>query len=279
MIAVLGGIAAAFCWAGALLCASRATRLIPPPVVLAWVMLTGLVVVLPLALADGIPDNLGEELDWLLLAGVGNVAGLLFNYAALRRGKVALVGSISSTEGAIAGLLAVAAGETLGAAAGITLGVIAIGVVLAARVPGGTSGDPLHAALLACGAALCFGVGLYATARVGETLPLMWAILPARVVGVVAIALPLAATGRLSLPRTAAPLVVASGLFEITGFAAYALGARDGIAVAAVLASQFAAVAAIAAFFLFHERLARVQLIGVVVIAVGVAVLTALQAG
>jgi multidrug transporter EmrE-like cation transporter len=34
----------------------------------------------------------------------------------------------------------------------------------------------------------------------------------------------------------------------------------------------------IAAFVLFRERLARVQVVGVVVIAVGVAVLTALQA-
>jgi multidrug transporter EmrE-like cation transporter len=45
-----------------------------------------------------------------------------------------------------------------------------------------------------------------------------------------------------------------------------------------VLGSQFAAIATVAAFFLFRERLARVQLAGVAVIAVGVAVLTALQA-
>ena len=245
--------------------------------VLAWVMLTGLVVVLPLALAGGIPENLDDELEWLVLAGVGNVSGLLFNYAALRVGMVSIVGPISSTEGAIAALLAIAAGETLGAAAGITLGVVALGVVLAARVPGGTSGDPLRAALLACAAAVCFGVGLYATARVSETLPLTWAILPARVIGVLVVGLPLVLTRSLRLPRGAGPLVVASGLFEIAGFAAYALGSRHGIAVAAVLASQFAAVAAVAAFVLFHERLTRVQLAGVVAIAIGVAVLTALQ--
>jgi multidrug transporter EmrE-like cation transporter len=48
--------------------------------------------------------------------------------------------------------------------------------------------------------------------------------------------------------------------------------------VSAVLASQFAALAALAAFLLFDERLARVQLAGIAVIAVGVATLTALQA-
>jgi len=279
VIAVLGGLGAAFCWAGALLTASRATRLIGPPAVLAWVMLTGFVVVVPAALASGIPEELGaRELGWLVLAGAGNVVGLRFNYAALRVGMVSLVGPISSTEGAIAALIAVAAGETLGAGVGLTLVVIAAGVALAAVVPSGSSGDPRRTVLLAGFAAVWFGVGLYATARVSDELPLLWAVMPARVVGVAAFTVPLALTRRLTLTRAALPLVVASGLCEVGGFASYALGSRHGIAVAAVLASQFAAVAAVAAYVLFHERLTRLQLAGVVAILVGVAALTALQA-
>ena len=261
-----------------MLTASRATRLISPRSVLAWVMLTGLVVVAPIAIAGGVPDALGSaELGWLVLAGAGNVAGLLFNYAALRVGLVSIVGPISSTEGAIAALLAIAAGETIGVGVGVTLAVIAAGVVLASATPGGASGDPRRAALLAGAAAVCFGAGLYATARVSEALPLVWALLPARLIGVVVVALPLIVTRRLRLTRAALPLVVASGLFEVVGFAAYAIGSRHGIAVTAVLASQFAALAAVAAYLLFHERLTRPQLVGVTAIAVGVALLTALQ--
>jgi drug/metabolite transporter (DMT)-like permease len=242
-------------------------------------MLTGLVVVAPLAAAGGVPESLGErELGWLALAGLGNVAGLLFNYAALRVGKVSIVGPISSTEGAIAAVLAIVAGEAIGPGVGLTLGLIALGVVLAGISPGGGSGDPLRASLLACGAALCFGVGLYATARVSEALPLVWALVPARVVGVVAVALPLVASRRLRITRAAVPLVIVSGLCEVAGFASYAIGARHGIAVAAVLASQFAAVAAVAAFLLFHERLTRLQVAGVTAIALGVAIVSALQA-
>jgi uncharacterized membrane protein len=281
-MAVLGGLGAAFAWAGALLTASRATRLIGPWSVLAWVMLTGLVVVAPLALASGVPDDLGsDELGWLVLSGVGNVAGLLFNYAALRVGKVSIVGPISSTEGAIAALLAVAAGETIGIGVGLTLVVIAAGVALAGistGVPDEIQAHALRATALAGVAAVCFGVGLYATARVSESLPLVWALVPARVVGVVAVALPLIAMRRIRLTRRAVPFVVGSGICEVVGFTSYALGARHGIAVAAVLASQFAAVAAVAAYFLFHERLTHVQLAGVVAIAVGVAALTAMQA-
>ena len=246
-------------------------------------MLTGLVVVAPLAIAGGIPDRLGSrELGWLAIAGLGNVAGLLFNYAALRVGKVSIVGPISSTEGAIAALLAIVAGEAIGPGIGVTLGLIVVGVVLAGITPGGGSGDPLRASLLACGAALCFGVGLYATARVSGALPLVWALVwalvPARVLGVVVVALPLIVSRRLRITLPALPLVVASGLCEVAGFASYAIGSRHGIAVAAVLASQFAALAAIAAYLLFHERLTRLQLAGVTGIAVGVAVVSALQA-
>ncbi len=279
MVAVLGGLGAAACWATATLCASRSTRMIGAWSVLAWVMIVGFVVVAPLVAIDGIPDALGtRELGWLAVSGAGNVGGLLFAYKALRVGKVSIVAPITSTEGAIAAVLAIVMGETLGAGAGLMLVVIAVGVTLASIGPGGGSGDPLRASLFASAAALCFGASLYATARASELLPLVWAVFPARVLGVVAVALPLAATRRLRLTRKAVPLVLGSGLCEVLGFASYALGSRHGIAVAAVLASQFAALAAVAAYFLFRERLTRLQLSGIVAIAVGVAVLTAIQA-
>ena len=71
---------------------------------------------------------------------------------------------------------------------------------------------------------------------------------------------------------------MASGIAEVVGFASFAVGARHGVAVAAVLASQFAAIAAVAAYVLFQERLGRIQIVGVTTIVVGVAVLTWLQA-
>jgi drug/metabolite transporter (DMT)-like permease len=92
------------------------------------------------------------------------------------------------------------------------------------------------------------------------------------------IALPLAVTARLVLTLEALPFVLGAGVAEVVGFASFALGARHGIAVSAVLASQFAAVAAVAAYFVFGERLTRVQIVGVVTIASGVAILSALQA-
>ena len=72
--------------------------------------------------------------------------------------------------------------------------------------------------------------------------------------------------------------MLVSGVCEVAGFALFAFGARHGIAVAAVLASLFAAIAAVAAHVLFRERLARTQVAGVVLIVVAVAALSGVEA-
>jgi drug/metabolite transporter (DMT)-like permease len=103
-------------------------------------------------------------------------------------------------------------------------------------------------------------------------------VLPARLLGVTIVALPLALASRLRLSRRALPLVVLGGICEVGGFASFTVGAREAIAVSAVLASLFAALAALAAYFLFRERLARDQRIGVAGIVLGVALLSVLRA-
>ena len=279
MIAVLGGLGAAVFWATGTLCSSRATRLIGAQSTVAWQMLLSFAIVAPLAAADGVPPGLGgEDVVWLGIAGAGSVVGLLLVFAALGIGKVSLVAPIASTEGAIAAVLAFIAGETISVAAGVTLGVIACGVVLASITPGDRSGDHLRAPLLATSAAVCFGAGLYATGRLSDSMSLVWAIIPVRVLGVVAVALPLAATRHLRLTRVALPFVVVASLCEVAGLVSFAIGARHSIAISAVLASQFAALTAVAAYILLSERITRLQVAGITVIAVGVAVLTALQA-
>jgi len=282
MIAALGGLGAALAWATTTICAARAARLIGAPSVLAGVMLTGLVVTLPWALIGGVPDVDGTATLWLVLAGIGNCAGLLLVYTGVRIGKVGVVAAIASTEGAIAALIAVGAGEHLAAGTGAALALVAVGTVLAGlrrdSSSSGSSNRDLEAALFGAAAALSFGVSLYATGRVGTELPVAWAILPPRVLGVVAIAVPLAIAARLTLTRRAMPFVLAAGVAEVAGFVFFVLGARHGIAISAVLASQFGAIAAVAAVVLFRERLTRLQVVGIAAIAASVAVLSALQA-
>jgi drug/metabolite transporter (DMT)-like permease len=283
MIAILGGLGAAAAWALSTLCSSRSSRLIEPVSVVAWVMFVGLLISGPAAALQGIPAALnGSSGGWLALAGAGNVVGLVLVYYAMRTGQVALVAPLVSTEGAIAAVIALAAGESLAPAVGAMLAVIALGICLAA-VPGTEASDAQRVGhprtvLLAVIAALTFGASLYATARAGSTLPAAWVVLSARLIGTIALVLPLAYAGRLQLSPPAIPLVITSGICEVLGFYSYTSGARHGIAVAAVLSSQFAALAALVAYWLFKELLSRTQLVGVATVIVGVAVLSALRA-
>lgn len=310
MIAIVGGLGAAALWATATLVSSRSSRLIGSRVVIGWVMLVGVVVGLPFAIASEPPaDVTPTALGLLLLTGVCYVAGLSLTYAAISIGKVSVVAPIVATEGALAAVIAVALGDTIGLTAGVMLIVIAAGVVLASLEParpevpvGGiditadaiegpatpeseaaasdhgrqpTDAETRRAAILSICAALIFGVGLVATGKAAALVPVAWVAVAARLVGVIAVTLPLLARRRLTVTRAALPLVIIAGTGEVFGSMLSAWGSRDSIAITAVLGSQFAAIAAVAAFILFGERLSRVQVVGVVLIVSGVPVLAA----
>jgi drug/metabolite transporter (DMT)-like permease len=280
MTAILGGLGAAVAWASTTLCSSRSSRMVGAASVVAWTALVGLAITIPLLIAAGDPHLGSHEIGLLAIGGVGNIAGLLLSYSALREGKVGLVAPIVSAEGAVAAAIALAGGDTIQTGTLIALAVVTVGVVLAGAARGEDHADGRNMApiVLAVGASLSFGVSLYATGRIGHTLPVAWAVLPPRIVGVLVVAIPLIAAQRLQLTRRALPLVVASGCTEVAGFAAFAAGARRDVAIAAVLASLFGAIAALTARVLFAERLTRPQMIGVTVTVAGVVALGLLQA-
>ena len=312
MLAILGGLGAAICWATSSMASARSSRLIGAWATLGWVMLLGAVMAVPaMAFYGAGADLTPTAIELLAISAVGNVVGLLLAYTAFQGGKVAVIAPILSTEGAMAAVIAVVFGEQIGIASAVVLTLIAGGIVLAsaggpdevaAAEPGGLAippgateiapalvardHDPLapghpdrRSTVLALGAVLFFGMNLYASARIGATLPLVWSILPARLAGFVFVAVPLFVTGRLTMSRPAVPFVVVVAFAEVIGTLVYAFGAREGIAVAAVTSSQFGAIAAVVSVVAFRERLRRLQVIGVVVIAIGVALLAAIQSG
>jgi drug/metabolite transporter (DMT)-like permease len=122
------------------------------------------------------------------------------------------------------------------------------------------------------------GLSLFATGRAGSLVPPAWAVLPPRLIGVVAIAIPLALRGRLRFPPGSGRLLAIAGVCEVAGFLAFAAGARHGIAVAAVVATLTGAFGAGLGRLLFGERLQRTQVLGVITIFVGVGTLSALTA-
>lgn len=300
MTAVIGGLGAAVIWAIGSVGASRAAREVGPLLTLAWVMLVGLVLMGAILPFSRTPSLSATNVTWLVLGGAGNVGGLLLMYRALRIGRMGVVMPIVTTEGGITAVIAIAAGQTVSPGEGGALAVIVLGVLLTAASPRAASppaattampsrtgeqsvGNPTghgdrRAAAWASLGAVSFGVGLYATGRAGAVLPAAWAVLPPRVVGVLVVTIPLVVTGHLRPPGSSARWLLLSGVCEVGGYFAYALGARDSIAIAAILATLTGAFGAAIGRLLFGERLRRFQLVGVAVIFVGVAVVSALSA-
>ena len=281
MIAVLGGLGASICFAISALCSAAASRRIGAASTLSWVMTIGLVFVVPAVLIAGTSQLSAGRIALLAIAGLTNVVGLLFEYVAFRRGgKIGVITPIVSSEGAIATVIAVIAGLEVFRPRGRAV----------ARRDGGS--HPRHSAPRStCGlkghdtsplgpswpfrARSCSGISLYVTARVGREVPVVWVLLPGRLLGTVLLTAPLAARHELRPPSSAWPLVLATALAEVIGIASYTLGARHQIAIAAVIASQFAALAAVGAYFVFDERLTKLQLAGLVVVLTGVGLLAA----
>ncbi len=316
MIPILGGLGAAILWAGATLASSRSSRMLGSRVVLAWIMIVGTVIGLPIGLVSGVPTSLSlQALVLLLIAGFSYAAALYTAFTALTVGKVGIVAPIIAAEGAIAALIAVALGDDLQAAAAVFLALIVAGVVLSAiepahpDVPAGdieiaadaldgppaATGDVAapgfrsltphiaiddnrKAIVLALAAAGIFGISIVATGLVARQVPPIWVSIAVRAIGLVIVTLPLVLQRRLTMTRQALPLILIAGTGEIIGGTLSAWGGSINIAITAVLGSQFAAIAAVVAFFLFKERLSRTQVIGVILIVGGVTALAAVTA-
>lgn len=283
MIALLGGVIGATCWGFSSILAGRASRSIGAAATLAWVALVGVAVILPLVVWQGLPSTLPSR-DAVLLAigAAGSVIGLGLTYRALAMGKVGVVVAITSTEGAIGAIFAIVAGERLGGitAAGLVAaaaGVVLVGLGRHASDSAATVRGNRRAAVLAGAAATVFGASLWASGDVAARIGSPLLILTARLLGVVTIALPMIIGRRLPVRDRAVLFAAGAGVIEIVGFLGFLWGARESIAVAAVLATQYAVIATILSWILFKERLSRMQLLGIAIVLGGVVLIAAGQ--
>jgi drug/metabolite transporter (DMT)-like permease len=278
MIAVLGGLGAAVAWALATLAGARAARVIGPWSTTALVVFIGLLVTLPVLLLEPPAEPLTTEgLAWLTVAGLGYAVGMIFNYSALSGGKVAVTAPIVSTEGSIAAVLAVLTGEAASPLLVVMLVTIAVGVFVVSLQPGGgadvLAGGGSRYVVFAVVSAAIFGLGLYGAGRASDLVPPSLVVIAGRVAGVLVITLPLALTRKLRFERQVLPLLLVAGVAEAAGMYLFAWGAAESIAVASVLSTQFAVMAALVAHAL-GERISSRQWAGVVAVTVGVVVIT-----
>jgi drug/metabolite transporter (DMT)-like permease len=276
MLAILGGAGAAICFAAATLAATVAARELGAGATLAWVGLIGTaMLILPLALFASIDELRGDAWWQLTLAALCNVVGLRLLYFAFTRGPVGVITAIASTEGAVVTVIALVAGAHIEAGTLVLLVLVSVGVALIALRPEEEHhrlGSALPVVLVV---PVLFGSSLYLVSKGTAHGAALWAALAPRLAAAILVAAPLAFRRELRLPRRLAPVMILAAAGEVLGFLSYVLGARHGVAVSAVLTSQYVGLAVLGGYLFFGETLARRQLLGVGITVFAVAALAA----
>jgi drug/metabolite transporter (DMT)-like permease len=261
---------------------------------LTWSMGTGLVILLPLALViDGLPSGSAEwrAVAFASASGVCEAAGLGCLLRGLVKGNLSVVTPLASLTGGFVAVIMIVQGEPLPAFALVGLPLAVGGGLMASveKVPKERVFGPEDGA---AGAAASAG-------RTRATAGAGWALLSAALFAgtmllfVEAGALhpvALAAYGRLGtmvvlvpvalllaglrLPHTLARRAAFAGVFDAAAFVALAAAISIGpVAIASVVVSQGGTMAALLGLFVLRERLSRVQIVGVALTCVAVALL------
>jgi drug/metabolite transporter (DMT)-like permease len=234
--------------------------------VVALSQLAGLLALLVLLPWLGGPATLAD-LTWGAAAGLVGSTGLVVFFRALSRGVMSVIAPVTAvTAAAVPVLAGLLGGNRIGpwAAAGILLALIAVVLVSAEGGLGqlrAVRAVNLTAPLIAGTAFGVFFVLLDRTSADAGLTPLVAARL-ASVVLVVVVAL--AGKQSLRVSRTSLPLVLASGVGDMTANALFLLATQqDGqLAITGVLASLYPVSTVVLAQALLRERLVRAQVAG-----------------
>jgi drug/metabolite transporter (DMT)-like permease len=241
---------------------------------------------LPAALLAGGPPQ-ASGIEWGLAAGAAGGIGLMFFYAGLAAGPMSVVSPVAALVSTVLPVgVAVAQGEQFGPAVYVGVLVCLTATIL---VSSGAKGSPAQAAHswryrargvalgLASGAA--FGLFFLFIRNGGETGAL-WPALAARCAGL-AIYLPIAVVAkatpvgwRVGWPLFAAAL--GAGALDAAANVMYVLATRAGLfGPAVVLTSLYPAVTVLLARLALRERMHRTQQAGLVLAALGIALIAA----
>jgi drug/metabolite transporter (DMT)-like permease len=218
------------------------------------------------------------DIGWGALGGVALALGLVALYAGYARTRVSIAAPVAGVGAAALPVIveSLFGDDTLSSAAtaGVLLGLAAIGLVSIARSD--QRGAVWSSVLYGLGGAVGIGLLFVCLANSGEDSGL-WPIVAARGSGFVVLAAVMGAK-RLapSMSRGGWPLVIGIAALVTAGNTMFLTATRVGsTSVAAVLNSLFPAVTVFWAWIVFRERLRKVQLLGLGVALVAVALIAA----
>lgn len=285
MLTVVFGLGSAFGYAVHDYLLVRIVRSVSLWTALLWVMMVGLIILLPLALiVDGLPSGDAEwrAAGFAAASGVLELLGLGALLKGLSTGNLSVVTPLGSLAGGFAAVTAIALGESLPPIAWVGLPLAVAGGLMASveRAPSveddekrrtratAGAGWALISAVLFAGTLIFFGeatalppLSLAAVGRVSTTI----------------VVIPVALfTGGLVLPRPFRRRAAAAGVVDAGAFAGLATAISLGpVAIASVAVAQAGTWAVIIGLVLMREKLSRVQLVGVVLTCVAITMLAA----
>ncbi len=275
MLTVLAGLSSAFAYAASDLFSQRVTRRARALTQVVWVLTTGALIILPVALlVDGWPqDGQWRSAGMAALAGVAYVAAFSCLLRGLQTGDLGLVSTLNSLQGAYAVLAFVLLGQPVSPALGLALALCAAGAALTSLQ---------DRASTTAGAAWAFASGLlFATVMVCYSYAdgISWLSQTAisRFVSLI-LALPIAMmTGGFALPKGLRPVAVGAGALELCGLLLLTASLSLGpLTVAGVTTTQFGTFAVLLGFAFLRERPRRHQWVGIACTLLGVTALAAL---
>jgi drug/metabolite transporter (DMT)-like permease len=211
------------------------------------------------------------------VGGLGGGAGLACFYGALARGTMSIVAPITACSAVVPVALSLATGDRPSALALGGVGIAFAGALLAS-VEERATGDAARgdAIVLAVGAAVAIGLFVFFLGKAAKHGSVLSALLGARLGSLALLVVWATATGAaMRLGARSGLLVGLVGLADMTANALFSLASRHGLlAVVSVLGSLFPVVTVVLAHVVLHERVSRVQQLGVAVTLVGVCIVS-----
>lgn len=293
MFPLVLALVAGFSWGSADFVGGLMTRRLAPATVLVVGQTAGLLLIAGLVVALGEPMPASTHLVYGALGGLVGAIGLASLYKGLSVGRMSIVAPTAALSGAVPVIAGFLQGERPGALQLVGMGVAGVGIMLAVRAP-----DPDHA-IAAVGPDLAVatmtrgreprrggaaGIGYALSAAVflglfvtsldvaGEASPL-WATLMVRVVSVPLFVIAWLIRGRRDgrVRRRDLAVLAVVGLFDNGANVLFAIAAREGLlTLVSVLGSLYPVSTVLLARFFLHERLGRIQAVGVAAAFLGV---------
>ena len=210
-----------------------------------------------------------------IFAGFLGYAGLLCLYAGLSTGRMGVVSPISSMGAIIPLVYALLNGDSLSRITSVGVVCALLGVFLASG-PELNQGLPLKPLLLAVGAACGFGVALtlMSIGSQSSALMTMVSMRAATFLVTISIAIRFRSVGNFSAKEL--PTLIFMGVADFLANLLLGVACNNGlVSIAMVLGSLFPIATAVLAFKFLHERLQRVQYLGIALAVTGVALISA----